>query len=92
MSSIWRKVNYEEEGYYGTVIKTLYCQDDDSTNIMKFFNEQMELILSYDKGSNDIGKSIVKLLTKTNIDELSLLSKEELYTIRNKLLIDDIVK
>lgn len=85
MSSTYRKINYVEEGAYGSTIeKTLYAQFNATSDTVTIYDDKKNLILSYGEwgfGKQlDLGQALSKLLTSPD-DELESCTREEIQTI-----------
>jgi hypothetical protein len=68
MSSTYRKINYVEEGAYGSTIKrTLFAQFNSTTDSVKIVDDKENVILWYTEcgfgDELDLGQAIVNLLT-----------------------------
>ena len=85
MSSIYRKINYVEEGAYGsTVQRTLYAEFDATSDYVRIKDDTGNDILSYGEwgmgAELDLGQAIVQLLT-THSSSVESLSREEISKI-----------
>lgn len=85
MSSTYKKINYVEEGAYGSTIeRTLYAQFNATSDTVSIYDDNRNLILSYGEwgfGKQlDLGQALCKLLTSPD-DELESCTREEIQTI-----------
>lgn len=88
MSSIYRKINYVEQGEYGsTVERTLYVQFNATSDSVMVCDDSSNILLWYGEwgfGKQlDLGQALCKLLSSSD-DELESCTVEEINTIFKK--------
>lgn len=87
MSSTYRKINYVEQGNYGSTIhRTLYARFNASTDWVTIVDDQGKDVLSFGEwgigNELDLGQAICKLLT----EETESMTAEEIAIHKNKTL------
>ena len=84
MSHVFKKITYEQEGTWGsTEIRTLYCHQNNSCDIVSIYNDKGEHLFSYsDTEDRNLFNQLV-LLVNSEIGENGVehISSEERHLV-----------
>lgn len=85
MSAIYRKINYVDQGEYGTTVdRTLYVKFDATSDIVTVCDDNQNILLVYNEwgfGKQlDLGQALCKLLS-SSVDTLESCTIDEIQKI-----------
>lgn len=81
MSSEYRKIKYQEEGAYGSIVeKYIYVWSHNTSDIMVFFDDNFNYLFSYAETSFNMGDAI-SIAVNWDDDKMQILTAEEINKI-----------
>lgn len=94
MSSQYRKIKYQEEGSYGSMVdRFLYVWSHDTVDITHVFDDTGEELFSYSDSISgfDMGQALAVVGTDWKNEKMEIMTREEIDLIRNEKS-DDYIK
>ena len=85
MSSQYRKIKYEEEGFYGsTEERYLYVWSHDTVDITHVYDDNGEELFCYSETGFDMGQALSIIGTDWKNERMEMMTREEIDLIKNQ--------